>query len=239
MKKETKTLFNHIHIIEDFISPDTCKFLTDLFNQFLQETPHNEFIKGGPSGYGVNPLDFIAEYTDYPLYNVGLDLINNIGVSMAEAVSLTYKEKYVIKTLFYSAMFPGAENKLHMDNHYITEDDKLKTRKYEYDDRAVLLYLNDAYEGGILNFPNQDFSIKPKPGTLIFFEGNYDFPHEVTKVTGGIRNNLISFMYKSVDNDKPKTRPMYETERELTKDLIKNQEIMSTVHPFDPEADSI
>lgn len=239
MQKQTQTLFDKIHIIENFISPDTCKFLTDLFNQFLQDTPHNKFIKGGPSGYGVNPIDFIAEYTDYPLYNVGLDLINNIGVSMAEAVSLTYNEKFVIKTLFYSAMFPGAENKLHMDNHYITEDDKLKTRKYEYNDRAVLLYLNDQYTGGVLNFPNQNFSITPKPGTLIFFEGDYSVPHEVTKVESGIRNNLISFMYSYRDNDKPKTRPMYETERELTHILIQNKDIMENLHPLDPEADSI
>lgn len=229
MKKEIKCLFDKIYIIENFIHPDTCRALVSILNSSLSDTPHNEYIKGGPAGYSVDVLNPVGEYQTVDQnspYNVALDLLNNTGIAMADIVSNTYNQKFIMMTLFYSAMIPGAENKLHFDNHYLSEDNKIKAKAHNHNDRAALLYLNENYEGGILNFPNQNWSIKPKPGTLIFFEGDHTIPHEVTKVTAGIRNNLIAFLYPSEYSDRPKTRPIYEMERELTYEDIKNPEIM-------------
>lgn len=48
-------------------------------------------------------------------------------------------------------------------------------------DVACLMYLNDEYEGGEINFPEHDIMIKPKPGTIVFFPCHY--VHEVMEVT--------------------------------------------------------
>lgn len=229
MKKNIITYHEKINVIEDFISKDTADFIVGIFNKYLSPTPHNQYIYGGPSAYGCTPLEPVADYTDNPEYNVGVDLLNSIGVAMTKTVSDFYKEPFVVKTIFYSAMIPGASNKLHMDNHYINEENELKIRKNEYNDRAALLYLNEDYSGGELNFPNQEFTIKPSKGTLVFFEGDYTIPHEVTVVESGVRNNLILFLYHEKDSDKPRNRPMYEQEIQLTYDMVSKPEIANAI----------
>jgi Rps23 Pro-64 3,4-dihydroxylase Tpa1-like proline 4-hydroxylase len=43
------------------------------------------------------------------------------------------------------------------------------------------MYLNDEYEGGEINFPENNIMVKPKPGTIVFFPCHYI--HEVMEVT--------------------------------------------------------
>jgi hypothetical protein len=52
-------------------------------------------------------------------------------------------------------------------------------------DYASVIYLNDDYEGGEIYFPDLDFSIKPKAGTLIFFPSNQYYSHGVREITSG------------------------------------------------------
>ena len=220
MEKKILTYHNKIHVIENFISPHTANLLTNIQNQFLSSVPHSKFIMGGLSGNAVSPMEYVSDYTGDQQFDVGLDLFQLIATSMVEAVSMFYQTKFVAKSMFYSSMLPGAENKLHMDNHYISDDETLKIRENEYSDRAALLYLNESYTGGELYFPLQDFEYKPKTGSLVFFEGDYTIPHGVKKVESGVRNNMISFLYHEKDKEKPRNRPMYETEVEITPDMV-------------------
>jgi predicted 2-oxoglutarate/Fe(II)-dependent dioxygenase YbiX len=80
-------------------------------------------------------------------------------------------------------MVQGASNGLHLDTF---DEDKLY-------DRSGILYLNDNYEGGEINFPEQGIKIKPEAGTLLVFFGDESRPHEVCEVTNGQRYNLVSF----------------------------------------------
>ena len=96
----------------------------------------------------------------------------------------------------------------------------IKIRENEYDDRAALLYLNEDYTGGELFFPLQNWEYKPKPGTLIFFKGDHTIPHGVKKVESGERVNMISFLYNEKDKLRPRTRPMYESEMEITEEMV-------------------
>jgi hypothetical protein len=218
--KEVKTYFDKIHVVENFISPHTAKMLTAIQNQYLTVTPHNQYISGGLSGNAVTPYEYVSKYTGDPAYDLSLDLFQLISVSMVKAVSDFYGTPFVAKSMFYSHMKPGAENKLHMDNHYVDSEGGLKIREHEYEDRAALLYLNEEYTGGELFFPFQDFEYKPKTGTLVFFEGDYSLPHGVKKVESGERINMISFLYHERDKMRPRVRPMYETEVEITKEML-------------------
>jgi hypothetical protein len=52
---------------------------------------------------------------------------------------------------------------------------------------SALMYLNSNYEGGRIQFPKYDVSIKPNPGDLIIFPSNGEYRHEVTEVKSGNR----------------------------------------------------
>lgn len=57
---------------------------------------------------------------------------------------------------------------------------------------GVIIYLNDNFNGGVLEYPELNFSIKPETGMLVYHPGSYN--HLVTKVTEGDRYTLTSFI---------------------------------------------
>lgn len=52
---------------------------------------------------------------------------------------------------------------------------------------SVVLFLNDDYEGGVLNFNLHNVRIEPKASKLVIFPANYTFVHEQEKVTKGYK----------------------------------------------------
>ena len=77
--------------------------------------------------------------------------------------------------------YPGTELKVHHDQGY---DMTLL--------RAVIIYLNDDYEGGDLYFTQHNLRIKPKAGTLITFPGTDEYLHGVANVLPGKTRYVIS-----------------------------------------------
>lgn len=197
-------LANKIFIIENFLSPETCDFLSDSFSKNLVNSPSWENGSGdysagsskdfwgngmsaGPAytySYRKEELSATNKMVPYDGDNdVAKDLLTGVALLQEKAVANIFKKDIYMKHMMYCYMRPGAENKLHHDNWL--ED--------QINDHSGLLYLNDDYEGGLLQFPNENVSLKPKKGTFICFIGDDTLPHEVTKITSGHRVNLISF----------------------------------------------
>lgn len=59
---------------------------------------------------------------------------------------------------------------------------------------SLVYYVNDDYEGGELEFPHLDLTIKPLAGELIIFPSNYLFLHAANKVTSGTKYSIINFI---------------------------------------------
>lgn len=193
-----KNINNKIYIIENYISEGTSKFITDVYNESLYDSPSYQ-IKGGPSlkpddGYTFQCGKTIDQYNGNLNHDVAVDILTMICTSMTKTISDFADKQMDIKTMFYGLMLPGSKNELHSDNYLeINNEDSL--RQNSKDDWSGLLYLNDSYEGGLLEFPEEEFSIKPKIGTFIFFKGDHNLPHRVSEVTGGSRNVIISFFW--------------------------------------------
>lgn len=51
--------------------------------------------------------------------------------------------------------------------------------------RSLSLYLNDDFEGGILEFKHKPYKIKPKAGMLVLVPVTKEFTHRVTRITSG------------------------------------------------------
>jgi hypothetical protein len=63
------------------------------------------------------------------------------------------------------------------------------------------VYLNDNFDGGILEFQNKDYVIKPEVGMLVNIPLYKEFTHRVTKVTNGNRHTIYGRSWDNV-NDK-------------------------------------
>ena len=68
---------------------------------------------------------------------------------------------------------------------------------------ATFLYLNDDFEGGVLNFTKTDLTIVPKAGLLATFAGGFQNMHEVTVVKKKVRYTLGSFWDDREESDYP------------------------------------
>ena len=64
---------------------------------------------------------------------------------------------------------------------------------------SLSIYINDNFDGGILEFKNKDYVIKPEPGMLVNVPLYKEFEHRVTKVTKGNRHTIYGRCWDSID----------------------------------------
>jgi Rps23 Pro-64 3,4-dihydroxylase Tpa1-like proline 4-hydroxylase len=58
---------------------------------------------------------------------------------------------------------------------------------------SIIIYLNDDYEGGEINFRFFDKIYKPKSGDILLFSSAFPYMHEVKPVTKGYRNAAVTW----------------------------------------------
>lgn len=86
----------------------------------------------------------------------------------------------------------GGRYNQHADaDHWVAE--KKQWQRVQDRDYSVLLYLNDAYEGGEIELVNQKFTVKPRPGMLLAFPSGHEFLHAALPTTSGIRYVIVSW----------------------------------------------
>lgn len=58
---------------------------------------------------------------------------------------------------------------------------------------SALLYLNDDYEGGEIDFPRQKLKIKPKTGMVVMFPAIANFRHASLPITSGVKYTVVTW----------------------------------------------
>lgn len=58
---------------------------------------------------------------------------------------------------------------------------------------SLLIYLNEEFTGGALNFPDHKMKIQPKTGTLVAFPSSSEFRHGAEPTKSGIRLVMVSW----------------------------------------------
>jgi 2OG-Fe(II) oxygenase superfamily len=180
------------HIIVDFISPSEC---IPLLEHVL---PHVTPLPGVLSSYGIKTIDFSA------LPRAVADQLSAV-VPFTEKV---IKENFPTNSSFahrggcMHAMPVGSFNPSHVDDaqpYPAPESDAIDAPTHVYKRHySAVLMLNDDYEGGFLEFPNQDKKYRLNPGQVIVFKGDYDNPHQVSEVTKGTRINFVMFFTEDI-----------------------------------------
>jgi predicted 2-oxoglutarate/Fe(II)-dependent dioxygenase YbiX len=122
------------------------------------------------------------------------DVLNNVNNKFIDILSKSltnYKSMFQIEQpLFYTE-----------DNNLLqyTETQKFNSH-YDGDSSSKrmispILYLNDDYIGGEIEFVNFGIKIKPKPGSLIVFPSNYAYRHIAHPVTSGTKYAIVTWVH--------------------------------------------
>jgi hypothetical protein len=93
---------------------------------------------------------------------------------------------YGHKVLSINKYFTNAELPSHTDSF---GDDNSPTL-------SSVMYLNDDYEGGEIEFKNQNLCIKPKAGSLVIFPSTPPYYHQSKKIVSGVKYMVLQFWFK-------------------------------------------
>lgn len=102
------------------------------------------------------------------------------------------KDSELPKILIYH---PGGHFKEHIDSEALFNDGSgvLQWRKNVDRDISLMLYLNDDFVGGELEFIHQAITIKPRKGMMVAFPSDHRFLHGVKPVTRGTRYAMVEW----------------------------------------------
>ena len=134
-------------------------------------------------------------------YHLGISAMADKGSPVAQnvhnqmymlllAATAPYAEKFGIHERFWHEGYNmlryrgGQEYKAHYDGDTGTA-------------RALsaIVYLNNDYEGGHVEFTNFGVKIKPEPGMLLLFPSNYAYTHIAHPVTEGTKYAIVTWLH--------------------------------------------
>jgi len=160
-----------IKIIEDFITPeDALLMIEQLDNPNKGVYPEYYKDRNGGTGFPYNP-ESIALQKKY----------GHMSNKVCEEFFETEKPVIITKS-FGSHWLPGGSGNLHTD----------AVDREPFIEYSAVLYLNDEYTGGEIYFPRQNFELKPKKYSALFFPGNEQgYLHGVKTVLSGNRYTCL------------------------------------------------
>jgi hypothetical protein len=166
-----------INVIENFITLEDANILESYIrdncsdrNRFYTPIKHRVENK-------IRYESHIPERNKFSDHPEVLDLLKKYSSKFLEECNLFFKddEDLYLASLFMLMLGPGSILKEHVDNH----------KGAEHLFRSGVIYLNDDYDGGCLNFPDRDFTLKPKRLSLVLFDSTE--MHKITEVLSGTR----------------------------------------------------
>jgi hypothetical protein len=175
-------------VVENFISAAMCKMLCDYADSRVGAKLG---VVDPASGKGV---DSPGRVTD----RVNIDgkpgeILSLFNIIYASAMESFFKVKFEWyerpQILRYS---PGGKYNQHADAEHWVPEIKNWVRAHDRD-FSVLLYLNDEYEGGELEFTAFNYKIKPKAGMLIGFPSDHRYLHAALPTLSGTRYVIVSW----------------------------------------------
>ncbi len=155
----------NVKVIENFLSEKECQILIDLINRFgkAEELP----VQWDAD---LNPTIVRKTYSNLRIADKYVPMVQ-------ELLEKEYGFPVKNKSAFFARWDAGDKLELHVDDLGPTNTNHM----------ATLIYLNDDYEGGEIDFPTHKLSHKPKTGDLIMFPGNMHYAHEVKTIISGVR----------------------------------------------------
>lgn len=104
----------------------------------------------------------------------------------------SYKQKMMIyEDIFLAEGFQLL--KYNIGGHFGSHHDTYPGSKRSI---SVLMYLNDDYEGGEVEFVHLNLKLKPKAGTVILFPPNYPYRHIAHPVTNGTKYAIVTWAHE-------------------------------------------
>ncbi|NND43679.1 MAG: hypothetical protein HKN58_00035 [Xanthomonadales bacterium] len=181
-----------VHVVREFVDPDTCRSLVD----YLSGQPRK------PLGTIAQPgsSEFMeAEYSPDRVTDdveagemrgtVNETVKRAMDGPIAEATGRPFAWFEKPQLLRYE---PGGRYAMHADSEILLNQPRAWFKNIDRD-ISLLIYLNDDFDGGTLEFTKFNYIFRPRVGDLVFFPSDHRYLHEAMPVTRGLRWVIVSW----------------------------------------------
>ena len=180
-------------ILENFIDDELC-------NNLVKHTENIKFTKATLVDTKQKPKSIDTtvdestrktEIFDLGIYDGLLkqNIVNIFNQQLNKHYNVTFSNYEQPHILRYTQ---GGFYNLHADSEYWDVNAK-KWKRVKQRDFSFLLYLNDDFTGGELDFPNFNFTLKPKKGMFVCFPSDHRFMHKAMLTTSGKRYAIVTW----------------------------------------------
>lgn len=180
-------------VAEGFLDADTCRHLVAIARQqpteqgrVLERTAENPEVIDRPSQQRITTL--------IKTVAVAGDFCPLVARALRERVLPFYGAAAVDwfewpDVLQYD---PGGHYDVHNDAE-VYDPETARWRRAQDRDLSLLIYLNDDFVGGAIEFPDRGQTIQPAAGLLVAFPSDHRFAHTARPVTSGTRYVIVSW----------------------------------------------
>jgi hypothetical protein len=190
-ERHKDTLKSRVVSFDNFISPSDCLELYE-FCKNNKEWPRDFYERGELPRVNEPPRPHHELADKY------------IGLGIKEISYFFTREMQLLYPAVLRKYSDGESLGVHCDGvslddagdsiDYLRDYDPTSVHPTTITEGAMVLYLNDDYDGGELFFPDIDLEIKPKSGQLIAWPSGPFFEHGVKKISNGDRYVVSSFL---------------------------------------------
>lgn len=142
----------------------------------------------------------VMSAADSPRQNKIVAIRNDVSTIKAIDDMLWYVFHVARETISSTLLHPHGFNLVRDEGYSLLryEASNYYKEHTDYNDNLVrvlsgLIYLNDDFDGGEIQFRRQNFTFKPTAGSIVFFPSVWSHPHTAMPVKNGIRYNVISW----------------------------------------------
>jgi hypothetical protein len=175
-------LKDDIIFYDNFISEEDAEKIIAFFEDPEQPWSMSAFFES--YGMSIMPKDPLLEK-----YGLPIDYLGKLADRMHKTVEDAHQRPVKSVSSHAQKWQVGAFAPFHSDN----TDMEGNWSAWEKSKLVCLLYINDDYDGGELNFRDHNIKLKPKARQLVTFPGGINNVHEVSVVKGTTRHTIGAF----------------------------------------------
>ena len=154
----------------------------DTFDKWQTSTFATTSSNTGTSKVDMKEFWITPKHQDYYIIQKGFQITVNDYVSIHNRIKVQEYTNFRI-----NCYDTGGFMKEHIDNIHHSHG-----QKQGYPHLTSLIFLNDDYGGGEFTLCGE--SLDKDKGSAVVFPSNFMFPHEVEKVTSGVRYSIMTWI---------------------------------------------
>ena len=178
-------------IVQNFLPGEICKRIIQ--ESASVEAKSGKVVSEGTDGAQTRKIVDSRKVEDFPASMLRTDVDFLVRTAFADFVSRHFRAPI---EWYESPMIlrykKSGEYYAHADAYNWIDDQKV-WRRVANRDYSLLIYLNEDFEGGQLEFKYLNYKISPMQGLLVAFPSDWRYAHAALPVAKGVKHTIVSF----------------------------------------------